>query len=87
MGLNFWPSISNSTSSYTRPHIALRLSDRGDKVLYNSIEGLTSLWDLQSGEILGKHESYMRAGTDPAEPCAWISIYYRALSLVSFVHQ
>ena len=47
------------------------MSPNGEKVLFNSIEGLTSLWDLQSGEIVGKHESYIRAGADPAEPCMY----------------
>ena len=40
-------------------------------MLFNSIEGLTSLWDPQSGEVVGKHESYVRSGTDPAEPCEY----------------
>ena len=37
---------------------------RGTKVLYNSLEGLTSLWDLETGEIVGKYESYVRTSTD-----------------------
>jgi len=43
-------------------------------VLFNSIEGLTKLWDLRSGEVVGEHESYMRVGTDPAEPSWSVSL-------------
>ena len=39
-------------------------------MLYNSLEGLTSLWDLGSGEVVGKFESYARQGQpDDVEPC------------------
>lgn len=27
------------------------------------------MWDLQSGDIVGTHESYARSGSDPVEPC------------------
>lgn len=71
--INQWDSISGQASQTLPPHtlglISLSVSPTGDKVLYNSIEGLTSLLDLKVGGIIGKHESYMRAGTDPAEPC------------------
>lgn len=68
-----WDSTSGQVSRSLPAHplglISLSVSPNGEKVLFNSLEGLTSLWDLQSGEIVGKHESYTRAGTDPAEPC------------------
>lgn len=41
--------------------------------MYNSIEGLTSLWDLGTGEVVGKYESYART-TDDAEPSWSISL-------------
>jgi len=47
----------------------LSASPDGKHALYNSIEGLTSLWDLESGQVVAKHESYQRTGDD-SEP-AW----------------
>lgn len=41
----------------------------GKYALYNTLEGLTCLWDLESGDIVGKHESYVRKGTKDSEPC------------------
>lgn len=68
-----WDSTSGQVSRSLPAHplglISLSVSPNGEKALFNSIEGLTSLWDLHSGEIVGKHESYTRTGTDPAEPC------------------
>lgn len=79
-GIRQWDSTSGQASRNLPPHtlglISLSVSPTGDKVLYNSIEGLTNLWDLQSGEVLGKHESYMRAGTDPVEPCTCVIYIY-----------
>ncbi len=40
----------------------------GSKALYNSIEGLTSLWNLENGEVIGTYESFTKK-TDESEPC------------------
>ncbi|KZP09957.1 WD repeat-containing protein 61 [Athelia psychrophila] len=73
-----WDSTSGQVSRTLPPHtlglVSHSLSPSGDKVLFNSIEGLTSLWDLQSGEVVGKHESYVRSGTDPVEPSWSVSL-------------
>ena len=68
-----WDSTSGQVSRTMPPHtlglISLSISPTGEKVLFNSIEGLTRLWDLQSGDVVGTHESYARSGSDPVEPC------------------
>lgn len=61
--------MSRTLPPHTLGLISLSLSPTGEKVLFNSIEGLTRMWDLQSGDIVGTHESYARSGSDPVEPC------------------
>ena len=34
------------------------------KVLYNTLEGLTCLWDLEDGGVKAKYESYQRSKQD-----------------------
>ncbi|KIO21287.1 hypothetical protein M407DRAFT_129643 [Tulasnella calospora MUT 4182] len=50
--------------------ISLSGNTEGTRVLSNSIEGTTSLYDVQTGELLGKHESFERRAGITAEP-AW----------------
>jgi len=73
-----WDSTSGQVSRTLPPHtlglISLSLSPTGEKVLFNSIEGLTRMWDLQSGDIVGTHESYARSGSDPVEPSWSVSL-------------
>ncbi|EAU82660.2 WD repeat-containing protein 61 [Coprinopsis cinerea okayama7 len=72
-----WASISGQPQSpnaqFPQPHtlalVSLSVSPDGTLALYNSIEGLTSLWDLESGQVVARHESYQRS-TEDAEP-AW----------------
>ncbi|TFK29033.1 WD repeat-containing protein 61 [Coprinopsis marcescibilis] len=72
-----WAAISGQPQSpnaqFPAPHtlalVSLSVSPDGREALYNSIEGLTSLWDLETGETVAKHESYQRS-TDDSEP-AW----------------
>lgn len=63
------PHPPNATfpAAHTLAQVSLSVSPDGKKALYNSIEGLTSLWDLGSGEVVSKFESYARTGD--AEPC------------------
>ncbi|TFY67520.1 hypothetical protein EVG20_g3918 [Dentipellis fragilis] len=53
---------------------SLSVSPNGRHALFNGIEGLTCLWDLETGEIVGKHESYLRKGSDATEPSWSISL-------------
>ncbi|TCD60150.1 hypothetical protein EIP91_010633 [Steccherinum ochraceum] len=67
-------STSGQPSHYLPPHtlglVSLDVDPDGRLALYNSLEGLTSLWDLSNGDVVGKYESYARGPSDPAEP-AW----------------
>jgi WD repeat-containing protein 61 len=47
--------------------VSLSASSDGRHALYNSIDGTTFLWDLESGSIIGKHESFTRPGAEPCE--------------------
>jgi len=66
--------VSRTLPPHTLGLISLSLSPTGEKVLFNSIEGLTRMWDLQSGDIVGTHESYARSGSDPVEPSWSVSL-------------
>lgn len=37
--------------------------------MFNSIEGMTQMWDIQSGDVVGKFESYARPTSGQLEPC------------------
>ena len=67
-----WDVSSGQVLTAQPPHtlglVSLSVSPSGQHALYNSIEGLTSLWDLQSGEIVGQHASYVRRGPESNEP-------------------
>jgi hypothetical protein len=62
--------------------VSLSVSPDGTEAVYNSIEGLTSLWDLTTGDIKAKYESY-RSGDEPeaGEP---ITGLYERLDLIIF---
>lgn len=47
---------------------SLSVSPSGSHALYNTLEGLTCLWDLTNGDISGKYESYVRSGAEQTEP-------------------
>ncbi len=64
------PASPNAT--FPPPHtlglVSLSVTRDGKQALYNSIEGLTSLWDVTQNKIVAKFESYVRK-TDNPEPC------------------
>ncbi|EKM79801.1 hypothetical protein AGABI1DRAFT_113083 [Agaricus bisporus var. burnettii JB137-S8] len=76
-----WSSVSgqrhppNGTppAPHTLALISLSVSPDGKRALYNSLEGHTWLLDLESGDIIGSHESYMGSSGD-AEPSWSISL-------------
>ena len=41
---------------------------KGEKVLWNTLEGLTCMWDLVDGDVKGRWESYVRSGEEGSEP-------------------
>ncbi|TFK47026.1 WD repeat-containing protein 61 [Heliocybe sulcata] len=66
-----YDSTSGQLSASAPPHTlgvtSLSVGAGGKKVLYNTIEGLTALWDVESGEVQGRWESYRRKGeSEPA---------------------
>lgn len=68
-----WDSASGQVSRSQPPHphglVSLDVDPTGRRALYNSLEGLTCLWNLESGEKEGKFESYVRSGAEANEPC------------------
>ena len=70
-----WDSTSGQVIRSQPPHtlglVSLSVSPSGQHALYNSLEGLTCLWDLSSGEIVGRSESYVRDVPD-VEPGAFL---------------
>ena len=59
--------VMRSNPAHTLGLVSLSVSADGGHALYNSIDGTTFLWDLEGGEIVGKHESYTRSGGEPCE--------------------
>ncbi|KAF8520736.1 WD repeat-containing protein 61 [Hysterangium stoloniferum] len=76
-----WDSQSGQQINSLPPHtlglISLSVSQAGDKALFNSIEGLTRLWDLTGGAVLGTHESFVRASgaAEQSEPVWAVSLH------------
>ncbi|TFK33187.1 WD repeat-containing protein 61 [Crucibulum laeve] len=68
-----YPANATFPEPHTLAQVSLSVSPDGKKALYNSIEGLTSLWDLGTGDVVGKCESYVRKG-EGAEPSWSISL-------------
>ncbi|KAG5340130.1 hypothetical protein C0989_002750 [Termitomyces sp. Mn162] len=60
-------------SPHTLGLVSLSVAPDAKCAIYNSIEGLTSLWDLTTGEVTAKFESYVRSADD-AEPSWSVSL-------------
>ncbi|KAL4081294.1 WD40-repeat-containing domain protein [Scleroderma yunnanense] len=73
-----WDSTSGQASTSRPPHnlaiVSLSVSPDGRFVLFNSLEGTTFLWDLQTDSIVGRHESYDRSAVEGAEPSWSVSL-------------
>ncbi|PFH46562.1 hypothetical protein AMATHDRAFT_77615 [Amanita thiersii Skay4041] len=69
------PALPNNTvpPPHTLGLVSLSISPDGQRALYNSIEGLTSLWDVSKNQVVGKHESYIRK-QDHLEPSWSVSL-------------
>ncbi|KAI0089348.1 WD repeat-containing protein 61 [Irpex rosettiformis] len=76
--LKQWNPTSGQVSHSQPPHslgiVSMSTDSNGKKVLWNTLEGLTSLWDLDSGEVAGKWESYVR-GSEGGEPAWSVSLH------------
>lgn len=79
--IKHWTSASGQpvspNSAFPPPHtlglVSLSASRDGQKVLYNSIEGLVSLWDVAQNKIVARFESYVRKTENP-EPSWSVSL-------------
>lgn len=60
--------VSHSLPPHTLGLVSLDVDPSGRQALFNSLEGLTCLWDLESASVIGRYESYSRTGSDPIEP-------------------
>ncbi|KZT70233.1 WD40 repeat-like protein [Daedalea quercina L-15889] len=66
--------VSRAQPAHTHGLVSLDVDSAGKKALYNSLEGLTALWNLESGDIEGKFESYVRSGDEQVEPSWSVSL-------------
>ncbi|EGO20436.1 hypothetical protein SERLADRAFT_452555 [Serpula lacrymans var. lacrymans S7.9] len=73
-----WDSTSGQVSlcrpAHTLAIVSLSVSPDGRSVLYNGLDGMTCLWDLEHDKILGRHDSYDRTASDGAEPSWSVSL-------------
>ncbi|KAJ4478644.1 WD repeat-containing protein 61 [Lentinula edodes] len=74
-GEPYRPPNSSTDYQVPSPHtlglVSLSVSPDGRRALYNSLEGLTSMWNLETGKREGTFESFMREeGAGNAE-AAW----------------
>ncbi|KAG6886691.1 hypothetical protein C0992_002805 [Termitomyces sp. T32_za158] len=60
--------------AHTLGLVSLSVAPDARCAIYNSVEGLTALWDLTTGDVAAKFESYVRT-TDDAEPSWSVSIH------------
>jgi len=62
-----WDAQSGEQLHVGPPHtlglVSLSVSEAGDRAVYNTIEGLTRLWDLVDGALLSAHESFAKRST------------------------
>ncbi|KZT06556.1 WD repeat-containing protein 61 [Laetiporus sulphureus 93-53] len=67
--------VSRAQPAHTHGLVSLDVDPSGKRALYNSLEGMTCLWNLESGEIDGKFESYVRSGAEQTEPSWSVSLH------------
>ncbi|KAF4619728.1 hypothetical protein D9613_004714 [Agrocybe pediades] len=60
-------------AAHSLAQVSLSVSPDGKRALYNSIEGLTRLWNLETGEVVGSFESYAsgRGGKENGVEPSW----------------
>ena len=62
--------VMHTAPAHTLGLVSLSVSPDGRYALYSSVDGTIFLWDLETGAIIGKHESYTRPGAEPCKsPC------------------
>ncbi|PPQ92751.1 hypothetical protein CVT25_003860, partial [Psilocybe cyanescens] len=68
------PPNASFPSPHTLAQVSLSVAKDGNRALYNSIEGLTSLWNLENGEVIGTFESFTRVNEE-SEPSWSVSLH------------
>lgn len=89
-----WDASRMTTIATQPPHVlgmvSLDVDESGTRVLYNSIEGITSLWDTSVGHKAVKHESFVRTGAQSTEPGLLLLVshppYHRVTVLAADPH-
>lgn len=76
--------LSRAQPAHTHGLVSLDVNPTGTRALYNSLEGLTTLWNLENGETEGTFESYVRSGDEHIEPCEYDSLPFDWPRTVSF---
>ncbi|TFY53018.1 hypothetical protein EVJ58_g9685 [Rhodofomes roseus] len=66
--------VSRAQPAHTHGLVSLDVDAAGKHALYNSLEGLTCLWNLENGEVEGRFESYVRSGEEHIEPSWSVSL-------------
>lgn len=62
---------------------SISTSEDGRYAVFNSVEGLTQMWDVQTGNIVGKFESYARPTSAQLEPSWAVSLHPKATTYAS----
>ncbi|CCM00295.1 uncharacterized protein FIBRA_02325 [Fibroporia radiculosa] len=75
--------MSRTRPAHTYGLVSLDVEPSGKRVLYNSLEGLTCLWNIDSGSLEGKFESYVRSGSESSEPSWSVSLNPRGATYAS----
>ncbi|GJJ15851.1 hypothetical protein Clacol_010129 [Clathrus columnatus] len=83
-----WDSSTGQKLSALPPHtlglVSLSVSEAGDHALFNTIEGLTKLWNLSDGSIVGSHESFAKTSGKSRQNPVWaVSLHPNAQSYAS----
>nr|GAT44381.1 WD repeat-containing protein 61 [Mycena chlorophos] len=65
------PVAAAMPPNHTLGLVSLSVTRDGTRALVNSVEGLTTLVDLASGEVLGKHESFAGGNSDEDGGPSW----------------
>ena len=76
--------VMRTAPAHTLGLVSLSVSPDGRYALYNSVDGTTFLWDLEAGEMVGKHESYTRSGAEPCKSFVSISTVHPVLLVTAW---
>lgn len=65
----------NGLPPHTLGLVSLSVQETGDHALFNTLEGVTKLWNFSDNSIVGSHESFSKAsGKSKQEPGVFNSL-------------